>query len=113
MTNDRTQPERPRRTRKRVLLAGFITYSNGLHTLNCSVKDISEDGARIVASGALPFPDQIYLVVINRRSAHQAVVVWRRGQQAGLKFVRSFLVTELPEPSLAYLRRTWADRALR
>ena len=92
---------------------GCVCYSDGLHQFECSIKDISDAGARIAFPGGLLFPDQIYLVVINRKSAHQAVVMWRRGREAGLKFVRSFLITELPDPSLGYLKRAWADRALR
>ena len=41
---------RPKR-RNRVLLGGIISFADGAHSFNCSIRDITDTGARVVAAG--------------------------------------------------------------
>jgi hypothetical protein len=99
--------------RKRVLLRGCVVYSSGSHYFNCSIKDISEAGARIAIAEDQLCPDRVHLINITQQIAYEGTVIWRKRREIAISFERSFPVSEPPGPSLAYLRRIWVERALR
>ena len=104
---------RSREARKRVLLQGCIVYEKGAKTVNCSIKDITDQGARVALPTDQMCPDSFFLIAINQGLAHQAHVIWRRAREIGLRFEQSFPVAGITDSSLIYLRRIWVDRAPR
>jgi hypothetical protein len=103
------EDRRPKR-RQRSLLAGIVTYSNGAHSFMCTVRNVSEVGARVsVPQGAtLPF-----LIIVRQRIACEASVTWRSRGEAGLKFERSITLGQDIDPKLAYLNKLWHGSAIR
>ena len=66
-----------------MLRSGKLTFSPAF-SLDCRIRDESESGARIHTGGAA-LPRAVVLVSVTRRIAHEAQVVWRHGEEAGVK----------------------------
>jgi hypothetical protein len=107
-----TEDRRPKR-RVRILRVGIVTYSNGTRSFRCAVRDISENGAHISVPNGATFPDRFILLVVQLRTAYDAVVVWRDQGGAGLKLERSIALGQDIDPKLAYLNKLWQGSALR
>jgi PilZ domain len=82
-------PIRKREPRKRLGQPAWITLDGGFAARQCVVQDISSAGAKIVLEGANALPATLRLAFArDARTGHQCQVVWRRGNLAGVKFVR-------------------------
>jgi PilZ domain len=78
-----------REPRKRLGQQAWITLDGGFAARQCVVQDISSAGAKIVVEGAQSLPATLRLgFARDARTGHNCQVVWRRGNMAGLKFVR-------------------------
>ena len=88
MTANRTISEaagdqKRRAARKRVLKAGIIAFSGRCSTLPCSVRDFSEQGARLQLQGSIDAPDTFELIIeIDGIEADCRVVRRRLGEIA-------------------------------
>lgn len=107
-----TADRRPER-RRRTLLGGRVSYDDGAHVFDCTIRDLSTGGARITVPGQQPIAQNVYLINIRDRVVYEAVVVWNRGGQAGLSFQRTMPIAELADQRLDYLKRLWLERATR
>jgi hypothetical protein len=97
--------------RRRVLRSGRLAYGEGL-SADCPIRDESVTGARI-SVGAHPLPREVVLVCLSTGVAYEAQVVWRRGQDAGLRFGRRHeLERPAPTPAsaLRLAQRLWSHR---
>jgi hypothetical protein len=103
------RPERRRRT----LLGGRVTFNDGAHVFDCTIRDLSKSGARITVPGQQPIASHVYLINIRDRVVYDAVVVWNRGGHAGLSFQKTLQLAELTDKHLDYLKRLWLERAMR
>lgn len=82
-------PIRKREPRKRLGQPAWITLDGGFAARQCVVQDISSAGAKIVLEGANALPATLRLAFArDARTGHQCQVIWRRGNLAGVKFVR-------------------------
>jgi hypothetical protein len=78
-----------RESRKRLGQQAWITLDGGFAARQCVVQDISSAGAKIVLEGAQSLPATLRLAFArDARTGHNCQVVWRRGNMAGVKFVR-------------------------
>jgi hypothetical protein len=78
-----------REPRKRLGQPAWITLDGGFAARQCVVQDISSAGAKILVDGANSLPATLRLAFArDARTGHNCQVVWRRGNIAGLKFVR-------------------------
>lgn len=73
--------------RSRTLLEGHIIYNNRLSRMECSVRDLSETGARIVFAQPVKVPAQFELQIPKRKLVRQAQVMWYDGQAHGVMFL--------------------------
>jgi hypothetical protein len=73
--------------RKRVLKTAKIYRLNGAHAMDCTLRDISETGARIVCKDQLALPNEMKLVLPMDGLMQMARVVWRKGDLAGIEFM--------------------------
>ena len=73
--------------RHRVLKTAKIYRMNGAHAVDCTVRDLSETGARVVCKDQLALPNELRFVMPNDGFMHIAKVVWRRGDLAGIHFL--------------------------
>ncbi len=73
--------------RSRTLLEGHIIYNNRLSRMECSVRDLSETGARIVFAQPVKVPAQFELQIPKRKLIRQAQIMWYDGQAHGVMFL--------------------------
>ncbi len=73
--------------RRRVLKSG-VAASNDRHlTVNCTVRDISDTGARLRVEGSMTVPDTFELLIPLDGLEASCQVVWRKGGDVGVKFL--------------------------
>jgi hypothetical protein len=103
--------ERRTAARLRSLLRGRIVFNNGNSTLDCTVREISSDGARLEVSEAVTIPDRFDLFIPQKNQTSHAVIVWRRENSIGVTFERDEVQIELgtSADTLARLRLLEAD----
>jgi hypothetical protein len=96
-----------RATRKRTLFSGKISYSNGAHSVDCSIRNVSQTGARISLTKGVGLPSQLYLIDLRHGIAYEAKVEWSRTPDFGLTFLKTYPLAALSDPSLDYLKQLW------
>ena len=73
--------------RSRTLLEGRVLLGSRVSPVECTVRDISETGARITFVDPVPLPPEFELQVPKRKIARQVRVVWSNEKSHGLMFV--------------------------
>ena len=106
-------PERRPQRRLRVLLGARIAFHDGAQHFDCTIRDLTNVGARILLPRNQPMPSLVYLINMRDRTAHEAKVAWNNGKEAGLSFIQSFPLNEIVDPKLSYLKQLWHERAMR
>ncbi len=82
-------PTKKREARKLLRQSAWITLDGGFAARQCVVQDISTAGARITVEGASTLPARLRLAFArDARTGRNCQVIWRRGNSAGVKFVR-------------------------
>lgn len=79
--------EKRSNTRRRALKAGIIAYNDGNMTFPCVVRDISDAGARLKTDVNRHPPDTFQLQTELGGLIVDCQVVWRDGQQVGVRFI--------------------------
>ncbi len=90
-----------------------MTWSDGARSFNCTIRNLTDGGARITLPAGQTVPSNIYLINLRERTAHEALMVWNNGAEAGLAFVESFQLADLNDPKLDYLTKLWHGSASR
>ena len=111
-----TPDEQRRSGRPRVLLAGRLIFGDGAMTIDCTIRDRTESGARIRLSGPAVLPPKMTLVEIGSGMAHECELTWRRFPDIGVSFLSSTSLetkVDAQGPELERLRRMWQDAKAR
>jgi len=75
--------------RHRVLKGALIVFNAGGSTINCTVRNLSETGARLTVVSFLGIPNQFTLEFNDKTAAYDCEVVWRKETELGVRFVRA------------------------
>lgn len=98
-----------RASRKRTLLGGKVIYGDDNRVRDCTIRDISETGARIALARGEVIPTRVFLMDRRTASVYEARVTWIKAPDFGLSFVNAYsLERELPH-DLRYLTPIWAQ----
>jgi len=73
--------------RRRVLKAGIIAFNNRHSTLQCTIRDLSEGGARLQIGGSIGAPDTFELLVELDGIEADCQVVSRTETEVRVKFL--------------------------
>lgn len=103
---------RPNR-RRRTLLGGRVTFEDGTQVFDCTIRDLSNGGARITLPERQPVPPRVFLINMRDRLVYESAIVWKRSGEAGLSFLRTLPLGELADTELDYMRKLWLERAAR
>ena len=78
-----------RRSSKRwhAVLKGRIVFNNRSSVLNCTVRDLSETGARIYCADVSEMPPEFDLEIPSRGIQSQSLLMWSRGANHGIMFL--------------------------
>ena len=92
--------ERRASRRQKSFLRGVVYFDKRRSEMACLVRDLSEDGARIILSQTITIPDIIELQIPQRERAVSARVQWRRADEVGLAFCKPETATTPREDRL-------------
>ena len=73
-------------TRQRVLKSGKIIFAGGSFSVDCTIRNSSEAGARLQVPLTVAIPDKFILVDGHSRTRREATVVWRKNALIGVRF---------------------------
>ncbi len=80
--------------RRRVIKKATIAYNNRHITINCQVRDLTEDGARLRPQPGLAIPDHFELLIDLDALSVPCKVVWRDKNDIGVKFTEEPIKTK-------------------
>lgn len=89
--------------RRRALLRGMVVSLDGAQSFGCSVRDISETGARIEVPRGTIVPARVYLITSRQPTAWNSRVVWRNAVQTGLAFAAEHRLSPDMDERLQFL----------
>jgi hypothetical protein len=78
--------ERRKAPRRRVLKEGKIVFADGLRVLDCTIRDLSEGGAKLLIANTVGLPDSFHLYEKSSRMLYPAKVAWRQANSVGVEF---------------------------
>ena len=78
--------ERRRAVRHKSFLRGCVYFNNRRNAFDCLIRDISDEGARIIFSETVSVPDIVDLYIPQKEQTVRARVQWRHGDEIGLAF---------------------------
>ena len=85
---DPIQPEANKRAsqRQRVLKGAKIVALHQWTIVDCTVRDLSETGARIICKDQMAVQNEFRFLILADNTICNAKVVWRRGDEIGIEF---------------------------
>ncbi len=83
-----THTEKRRFHRRRVLKGAQISFRGLRAAIDCIIRDITEQGARLAVESPVGVPDQFELVQ-SGAAPRFCRVVWRKATQIGVEFIDS------------------------
>lgn len=83
---DSMTPERRKTPRLRSLLGGRVVFNQRNSSLDCVVRNISEEGALLLLSDSVALPSAFDLEIMQRQRAYSARVRWRDRDRIGVVF---------------------------
>lgn len=72
--------------RRRMLKRGRIMAHRNLSTIDCVVRDGTENGARLKVVSQLQVPDEFRLINDTDETSFDCRVIWRNGDEMGVCF---------------------------
>src|SRR5688572_6823941 len=78
--------ERRGALRKKTFLKGKVYYNHRLSSVECTIRDFTDTGARLQFAGPVTLPDNIELDIPSRDQSLTASVRWRKDNEVGLRF---------------------------
>lgn len=98
-------PERRKTHRKRMLQGGKIVYGRSALLIDCTIRDLSDEGARLKVTNAHDVPDNIRLFNSGDNTVVDARVVWRSPREIGIVFNGKVTpISEVDDPKIRNLR---------
>jgi PilZ domain len=86
---ERRTVERRKIARQKSFLRGMIYFNNRRNAVDCLIRDISPDGARLIFSDAFSTPDVLDLYIPQKEQTLRTHVIWRHGQEVGVAFAQA------------------------
>jgi hypothetical protein len=84
---DKPRVERRQSLRRRVLKGGVVAFNDRYATLPCTVRDLSDGGARLRIEGSMTAPDTFELIIEIDGLEASCEVVSRRGNEVSVRFL--------------------------
>jgi PilZ domain len=72
--------------RRRVLKEGKIVFADAMRVIDCTIRDMSPEGARLMIANSVGVPDTFMLYEKSSGLLYPATVAWRQASSLGVKF---------------------------
>lgn len=102
--------ERRTGRRDRTYLGGQVAYNDRQSTLDCLVRNVSQNGAKIVFAHTALIPSVVDVLIPKKGGSRRARIVWRDDKQAGVAFLQSDSSAVVSIESARRIKRLEADR---
>jgi len=79
--------ERRKSPRRRVLKGGKAIVANQHSVIDCTIRDVSDKGARLACGQVSALPPEFLLVFVTEHEMRDVRVVWRAADELGVEFV--------------------------
>lgn len=89
--------ERRQSLRQKSFLRGCVYFNRRRSAVDCLIRDISDEGARIIFSDAVNVPDIVELYIPQKEQTLRAHVQWRHGHEVGIAFADA-AAAAVPQP---------------
>jgi hypothetical protein len=80
--------ERREYQRGRTYLGGRLAFNNQYCTIDCLVRNMSQNGAKLAFEGTVLLPGEFDLMLPQKGESRRARVVWRQQDEAGITFLQ-------------------------
>lgn len=81
--------DRRRSNRSRSLLGARIVFNNRASTIDCTVRNLSETGAKLVFGAPVAAPDEFELLISQKARSHRCRIAWRKANEIGVEFIQA------------------------
>ncbi len=83
------ETEKRGKPRQRTLKAGLIVFNDLRSTVECTIRNLTEGGARLKVASPIGIPDRFILQNTSDRTKRECEVVWRKATEIGVRFVQA------------------------
>ena len=88
--------------RHRALKTGRVVFGNMSMTLDVTIRDMSDTGARLKVDANANMPGEFYFIVTADQLVARAHVVWRSPKEVGIHYLEPLRnLREHPDPRVA------------
>ncbi len=87
-------------TRQRTMLGAKIIFNNRMSTLDCRIRNISSEGAKILLGDQYAIPQVFEFHVAHKDETFRARVIWRHDNEVGLEFLEDPRAAKGPADAL-------------
>jgi hypothetical protein len=92
-----------------VLLGGKLVYGQSDFSVDCTIRDLTETGARVRLGASILIDDRVWLINLRAGLAFWSTVAWRSPPDLGLQFLEQIDLKEPISGPNHHLRRLWID----
>jgi len=78
--------EKRKTPRRRVLKEGKIVFADGMRVIDCTIRDMSDGGARLLIASTLGVPERFQLYQKSSGLLYPASIIWRQANAIGVRF---------------------------
>ncbi|MDR3462042.1 MAG: PilZ domain-containing protein [Beijerinckiaceae bacterium] len=103
--------ERRKTHRGRTYLGSTIAFNNRCSTIDCMVRNMSQNGAKLVFAHPVTCPDEFDLMIPQKGDSRRVRIVWRQEMEAGVVFLASNVGTVVSIETARRMRALEAERA--
>lgn len=79
--------ERRTEHRRRILKGALVQFNNGFGSLECVLRDMSSNGARVSMGQTAGIPTRFRLSIAGEQTPIEAIIRWRTPRDIGLGFL--------------------------
>lgn len=90
--------ERRRSARTRTLIGGKVIFNQRQSTLDCTVRNLSDDGALLVFPDSVALPELFELYLPLKRESRMVRCRWRDSERIGVSFAAAAKQDDAPVP---------------
>jgi two-component system cell cycle response regulator len=81
-----TMDDKRKVPRRRVLKEGKIVFADAMRVIDCTIRDMSADGARLLIASTVGVPDTFNLYEKSTGKLYPTSIVWRQSNAVGVRF---------------------------
>jgi hypothetical protein len=103
--------ERREFQRGRTYLGGRLAFKNQYCAIDCLVRNMSRNGAKVVVQGTVLLPREFELTLPQKGESRRARIVWREQGEAGIAFLQPDAEGVVSIETARRIQRLETDRA--